>query len=120
MQGERVAVVTVSSTGNGFETSLLLAKNGFYTYATMRNLDKSTRIKEIAKKDSTLLDVTDDKSVADAIHMISNKHRRIDVLSQVSLNRPPLLIASKSLIEIFRYCSLLIFYMFVESIRTYI
>ena len=51
----------------------------------MRNLDKSTGIKEIAKKDSTLLevlplDVTDDKSVADAIHMISNKHRRIDVL----------------------------------------
>ena len=74
-----------SSTGNGFETSLLLAKNGFYTYATMRNLDKSTRIKEIARKDSMLLevlplDVTDDKSVADAIEMISNRHRRIDVL----------------------------------------
>jgi short-subunit dehydrogenase len=85
MQAERVAVVTGSSTGNGFETSLLLAKNGFYTYATMRNLDKSTRIKEIARKDSMLLevlplDVTDDKSVADAIEMISNRHRRIDVL----------------------------------------
>jgi short-subunit dehydrogenase len=85
MQGERVAVVTGSSTGNGFETSLLLAKNGYHTYATMRNLDKSTRIKEIAKKDSMLLevlplDVTDDKSVAEAIDMISNRHRRIDVL----------------------------------------
>ena len=85
MQAERVAVVTGSPTGNGFETSLLLAKNGFYTYATMRNLDKSTRIKEIARKDSMLLevlplDVTDDKSVADAIEMISNRHRRIDVL----------------------------------------
>ena len=85
MQGERVAVVTGSSTGNGFETSLLLAKNGYHTYATMRNLDKSIRIKEIAKKDSMLLevlplDVTDDKSVAEAIDMISNRHRRIDVL----------------------------------------
>ncbi|MGC1927745.1 MAG: SDR family NAD(P)-dependent oxidoreductase, partial [Candidatus Nitrosopolaris sp.] len=74
-----------SSTGNGFETSLLLAKSRFYTYTTMRNLDKSTRIKEIAKKDSLPLevlplDVTDDKSVADAIDMISNRHRRIDVL----------------------------------------
>jgi short-subunit dehydrogenase len=64
---------------------LLLAKNKFYTYATMRNLDKSTRMKEIAKKDSLplevlKLDVTDDKSVADAIDMISNRHRRIDVL----------------------------------------
>jgi NAD(P)-dependent dehydrogenase (short-subunit alcohol dehydrogenase family) len=85
MQRESVAVVTGSSTGNGFETSLLLAKNKFYTYATMRNLDKSTRMKEIAKKDSLplevlKLDVTDDKSVADAIDMISNRHRRIDVL----------------------------------------
>lgn len=85
MQRESVAVVTGSSTGNGFETSLLLAKNKFYTYATMRNLDKSTRTKEIAKKDGLplevlQLDVTDDKSVADAIDMISNRHRRIDVL----------------------------------------
>ena len=85
MQRESVAVVTGSSSGNGFETSLLLAKNGFYTYATMRNLDKSTRIKEIAKKDSLpievlQLDVTDDKSVTDAIDMIGNRHGRIDVL----------------------------------------
>jgi short-subunit dehydrogenase len=85
MQRESVAVVTGSSSGNGFEISLLLAKNGFYTYATMRNLDKSTRMKEIAKKDSLplevlQLDVTDDKSVTDAIDMISNRHRRIDVL----------------------------------------
>jgi NAD(P)-dependent dehydrogenase (short-subunit alcohol dehydrogenase family) len=50
MQGENVAVVTGSSTGNGLETSLLLAKNGFYTYATMRNTDKSTRIKRLPKK----------------------------------------------------------------------
>jgi len=81
----KVAIVTGSSTGNGFETSLLLAKNGFYTYATMRNIDKSTRIKEIAKKDSLpleviQLDVTDDKSVIDTINVISNRQGRIDVL----------------------------------------
>jgi short-subunit dehydrogenase len=85
MQGENVAVVTGSSSGNGLETSLLLAKNGFYTYATMRNTDKSTRIREIAKKDSLSLevlqlDVTDDKSVANAIDIIGNRHQRIDVL----------------------------------------
>jgi NAD(P)-dependent dehydrogenase (short-subunit alcohol dehydrogenase family) len=34
----RVAVVTGSSSGIGFETALALARNGFYTYATMRNL----------------------------------------------------------------------------------
>jgi len=85
MQTESVAVVTGSSTGNGFETSLLLAKNGFYTYATMRNLDKSTRMKEITKKGSLplevlQLDVTDDKSVTDAIDVIGSRHGRIDVL----------------------------------------
>lgn len=85
MQRESVAVVTGSSSGNGFETSLLLAKNRFYTYATMRNLEKSARIKEIAKKDSLpievlQLDVTDDKSVTDAIDVISNRQGRIDVL----------------------------------------
>src|SRR6478672_3088482 len=85
MQSERVAIVTGSSTGSGFETSLLLAKNGYHTYATMRNLDKSTRIKETAKKDNLpievlQLDVTDDKSVTDAISEISNKQGSIDVL----------------------------------------
>ena len=39
----------MKSSGNGFETSLMLAKNGFYTYATMRNLDKSTSLIDIAK-----------------------------------------------------------------------
>ena len=82
---QKVAVVTGSSSGNGLETSLLLAKNGFYTYATMRNTDKSTRIKEIAKNDGVplevlQLDVTDDKSVANAIDIIVNRHQRIDVL----------------------------------------
>jgi NAD(P)-dependent dehydrogenase (short-subunit alcohol dehydrogenase family) len=85
MQRENVAVVTGSSSGNGSETSLLLAKNGFYTYATMRNIDKSTTMKEIARKDRLhlevlRLDVTDDNSVTDAIDMISSRHGRIDVL----------------------------------------
>jgi len=35
MTEKKVAVVTGSSTGIGFETSIVLAKNDFYTYATM-------------------------------------------------------------------------------------
>ena len=85
MTEKKVAVVTGSSSGIGYETALLLAKNGYHTYATMRNLDKSSRIKEIAKKDNLpvevlQLDVADDKSVTDAISEISNKEGRIDVL----------------------------------------
>ena len=37
---KKVAVVTGSSTGIGFETCLDLAKNGYLTYATMRDLKK--------------------------------------------------------------------------------
>ena len=44
---KKVAVVTGSSTGIGFETCLALAKNGYLTYATMRDLKKTERIERI-------------------------------------------------------------------------
>jgi len=80
-----VAVVTGSSSGIGFETSGLLAKNGFITYATMRNLDKSNKIIDLKQKEKiplevVKLDVTDDKSVKEAIEKISNEQETIDVL----------------------------------------
>ncbi len=82
---KKVAVVTGSSTGIGFETSLLLARNGFYTYATMRHLDKSKAITNITQKEKLSLeilqlDVTADKSVKEAINKITNEQERIDVL----------------------------------------
>ena len=81
----KVAVVTGSSTGIGYETSLILARNGFLTYATMRNLNKSQNLKSIATKENLpirikYLDVTDDASVKDAIQAISSEAGRIDVL----------------------------------------
>jgi NAD(P)-dependent dehydrogenase (short-subunit alcohol dehydrogenase family) len=48
---QKVAVVTGSSSGIGFETSLTLARNGFLTYATMRNLSKSGNIKSVVDKE---------------------------------------------------------------------
>ena len=80
-----VAVVTGSSSGIGFETALTLARNGFYTYATMRNLEKSKNITEIANAEKLplqviQLDVNDDKSVKDAIDKIVAEKKRIDLL----------------------------------------
>jgi NAD(P)-dependent dehydrogenase (short-subunit alcohol dehydrogenase family) len=85
MAEEKTAIVTGSSTGIGFETSLMLARTGFYTYATMRNLDKSYEVMNLARKDNLSLqalqlDVTDDKSVKNAIDRIVNERKRIDVL----------------------------------------
>src|ERR687883_1518501 len=81
----KVAVVTGSSTGIGYETSLILARNGFLTYATMRNLNKSENIKLVATKENlpiriNQLDVTDDVSVQNAVQAISSETGRIDVL----------------------------------------
>jgi NAD(P)-dependent dehydrogenase (short-subunit alcohol dehydrogenase family) len=47
----KVAIVTGSSSGTGLETSLLLARNQFFTYATMRNLNKCEEILQIAAKE---------------------------------------------------------------------
>ena len=84
-QQEKVAVITGSSSGIGFETSLLLSRNGFYTYATMRKLNKSKKLNDIVEKEKLPLkvlelDVTDDKSVKDAISQIKDESSRIDVL----------------------------------------
>ncbi|HEY6405274.1 MAG TPA: SDR family oxidoreductase [Nitrososphaeraceae archaeon] len=82
---DKVAVVTGSSTGIGYETSLILSRNGFLTYATMRNLNKSENIKSVATKENLpiqirQLDVTDEVSVTNAIQAISSEAGRIDVL----------------------------------------
>lgn len=82
---QNIAVVTGSSTGIGFETSLLLARNGFYTYATMRDKRKSDIIEKIANKENLSLevlslDVNDDYSVRNAIHKILDEKKKIDIL----------------------------------------
>jgi short-subunit dehydrogenase len=87
MQDQKVAAVTGSSTGIGYETSLILARNGFHTYATMRKLEgeKTKPLTEVAKNENLPLqviglDVDNDKSVADAINTIVEERKRIDVL----------------------------------------
>src|SRR4051812_12257211 len=81
----KVAIVTGSSSEIGFETSIALARTGFYTYATLRNLKDADKITKIAKEEhlpiETLqMDVTDDESIKNSINQIYNKKNRIDVL----------------------------------------
>ena len=82
---EKVAVVTGASSGIGFETALALAREGYHTYATMRDTTKSDKIKELGQKDglkiSVLeLDVDNDDSVKVTIKKILDEKQRIDVL----------------------------------------
>ena len=85
MEKQSIAVVTGSSTGIGFETSLLLARNGFYTYATMRDTHKGDNIKEIANDENLPLkvlsmDVDDDDSVRNTIQNVLDEKKKIDIL----------------------------------------
>lgn len=82
---EKIAVVTGSSSGIGLETSLALARDGYYTYATMRDTKKSDKILEAVKKENLNievleLDVNKDLSVKEAINKIVQDKGRIDVL----------------------------------------
>jgi NAD(P)-dependent dehydrogenase (short-subunit alcohol dehydrogenase family) len=89
LKDQKVAVVTGSSTGIGFETCLLFARSGIRTYATMRDLMKADLIKDIAEKEKLplkviQLDVDKDDSVAEAFKQIcedeGNGRMRIDIL----------------------------------------
>jgi NAD(P)-dependent dehydrogenase (short-subunit alcohol dehydrogenase family) len=83
---QRIAIVTGSSSGIGFETSLTLARNGFYTYATVRKLDERSKlITDIAEKEdlplqTIKLDVNNEESVIDGINKIFEEKGRIDVV----------------------------------------
>ena len=82
---QKVAVVTGSSSGIGHEIALILARNGFRTYASMRDLQKNSRLKSIKDKENlslefVQLDVTDENSVSIAIKTIYDNAGRIDIL----------------------------------------
>jgi len=81
----QVALITGCSSGIGYETALMLARNGFQTFATMRNTKKSDSLQEIIRKEGLdvnihQLDVNDNESIENTINNIKNETNRIDVL----------------------------------------
>ena len=82
---EKVAVVTGSSSGIGFETSLALAREGYFTYATMRDVKKADGVQKVANEENLPLkvielDVDNEESAENAINTIIQEKDRIDVL----------------------------------------
>ncbi len=87
MAGEKVAVVTGSSSGIGLLTAVELALNGYRVVATMRNLENRARLEAAAQKAGVLdrldlrrLDITEFDSLGPAVNAIVRDHGRIDVL----------------------------------------
>jgi NAD(P)-dependent dehydrogenase (short-subunit alcohol dehydrogenase family) len=82
---DKIAIVTGSSSGIGFETSLALAREGYHIYATMRDVKKGNRILDIARKENLKvkvleLDVNKEDTIKRAIEKIVSEEKRIDVL----------------------------------------
>ena len=82
---EKVALVTGSSSGIGLETALALARDGYETYASMRDVKKSAELEYAAKKENLKikiieLDVDKEESIISAIKKISSDSGRLDVL----------------------------------------
>ncbi|BDQ30378.1 short-chain dehydrogenase/reductase [Nitrosopumilus zosterae] len=82
---EKVALVTGSSSGIGLETALALSRDGYKTFASMRNTKKAGEIEQAAKKENLSveiieLDVDREESIVSTIKKIIADCGRIDVL----------------------------------------
>ncbi len=82
---QKVALVTGSSSGIGLESALALARDGYHTFASMRNISKAGELENAAKKENLPLkiielDVDKEESIVSAIKKIIADAGRLDVL----------------------------------------
>lgn len=80
-----VILITGSSTGIGMATALYLSKKSHRVYASMRNLDHSSELRNAAAANGCpveiiSLDVRDEQSVKKAVAEVLEREGRIDVL----------------------------------------
>lgn len=82
---EKVALVTGCSSGIGFETTIALARNGFFTFAAVREPRNSRELEKIIQKEKLpvkiiKMDVDQEESVNKEFQKIVSEKGRVDVL----------------------------------------
>jgi short-subunit dehydrogenase len=85
MKDKKTVLVTGCSSGIGYATCLMFARNNFATYGSARDLSKAERIQEITNREKLplkiiRLDVNEDESIRIAIQEIISDSGRIDIL----------------------------------------
>ena len=81
----KTCIVTGANSGIGRSTAIILAKSGYEVFATMRFLDRGTKLREIAQEmglriHEIELDVSDTNSVNRGINEILSQADTIDIL----------------------------------------
>lgn len=83
----KVAIITGASSGFGLLTSIELAKNGYQTIATMRDLNRQQQLLELAHKEGVAdhlhimqLDVTREDQVHEVVGQVVKQYGAIDLL----------------------------------------
>ena len=82
---QKVSLVTGSSSGIGLEAALALAKDGYHTFASMRDTSKAGELENAAKKENLPievieLDVDKEESIVSAVKKVMDSAGRLDVL----------------------------------------
>ncbi len=82
---KKTVLVTGCSSGIGYATCLVFARNNFASYGSVRDLSKAGRIQEITNREKLplkiiRLDVNEDDSIRVAIQKIISDSGRIDIL----------------------------------------
>ncbi|MCH8085374.1 MAG: SDR family oxidoreductase [Thaumarchaeota archaeon] len=82
---KKVALVTGSSSGIGLETALALARDGYYTFASMRDVGKAGELEYVVKKENLSIDVIEldvdkEESIVSAINKVTTDGGSLDVL----------------------------------------
>lgn len=81
----KIALVTGTSSGVGLSSAIVLAKAGFTTVATVRNLERTEALRERASRESVTLDirqldVSDQSSVDACARDVLAQYGKVDVL----------------------------------------
>jgi NAD(P)-dependent dehydrogenase (short-subunit alcohol dehydrogenase family) len=85
MKDKKTVLITGCSSGIGYATCLVFARNNFMTYGSVRDISKAEKIQEITNSEKlplkiVRLDVNDGDSIRIAIQRIVSDSGRIDVL----------------------------------------
>jgi NAD(P)-dependent dehydrogenase (short-subunit alcohol dehydrogenase family) len=81
----KTVLISGTSSGVGLQSALAFARAGYSVVATMRNMDKSSHLRELAEREGLQLeprqlDVEDDGSIERVVRETLAHHGRIDVL----------------------------------------